>query len=159
MENALYWSFKKFNDESRGVTMPVCHIASCMSRSVMATLKTETKKERERHRRDSFWCFERSDILEQRGQLWEQLCLRRADWGGQINRPRWVGPPQDDSFIPSQENRNTRTRADTRTHTQYTVYTGNFNFCNMCYSGRNYFMERRGLWINILCRCAQHSSV
>lgn len=71
--------------------------------------------------------------------------LRRPNTPGQINRPRRVGPPQDDSFIPSQENRNTRTRADTRTHTQHTVYTGDVNFWNMCYSGRNYFMERRGL--------------
>lgn len=51
-----------------------------------------------------------------------------------------------------------KTETHTHTHTQYrvqyTVYTQNFpkkfNFCNKGSSGRNYLMERRGIWINTL---------
>lgn len=56
--------------------------------------------------------------LEQRGQLCEHFCLRQADWQrpntpSQINRPHRVGSLQDDSFMHTQENRNTRTHTQT----------------------------------------------
>lgn len=77
-----------------------------------------TRKAHERQRWDPFSSFERSDIWNKETSyvstsVWDRQ-TERPNTPSQINRPRRVGSLQDDSFIHTQENRNTG--AHTHTH-------------------------------------------
>lgn len=83
--------------------------------------KKGKRKEHESRRWDPFSSSEKEWHLEQRSQLCEHFCLRQADWQrpstpSQINRPRRVGSLRDDSFMHTQENRNTHTQNVTYLH-------------------------------------------